>query len=248
MFHKVLLGALIPLLGTSVGSSVAFASSDKIKSGATAILSGFASGIMVAASVWSLLLPAIEFSALGRLSFIPSCVGLVVGLLMMLCSENIFDKLSSESNREKLLYFAVTLHNIPEGMAIGAAYSAYVCSGDDVLSVSAFLLSFGIAIQNIPEGAIVSLPYNVDKSKTKTFLYGVMSGVVEPFAVIITVLLSKILVPVLPYMLSFAAGAMIFVVLKELVPDFSEEIQFKKGVISFFIGFMIMMSLDVALG
>lgn len=248
MFHKVLLGALIPLLGTSVGSSVAFASSKKIKRGTTAILSGFASGVMVAASVWSLLLPSIEFSDFGRFSFIEPCLGLLIGLLMMIYSERIFDKLTSENNREKMLYFAVTLHNIPEGMAIGAAYSAYICSGDDALGVSAFLLSFGIAIQNIPEGAIVSLPYNTDKSKTKTFFYGVMSGVVEPFAVIITVLLSKILVPVLPFMLSFAAGAMIFVVLKELIPDFSEESQFKNGVISFFLGFMIMMSLDVALG
>ncbi len=248
MFHKVLIGALIPLLGTAIGSLVAFVSRKNIKGSVSAILSGFASGVMVAASVWSLLLPAIEFSSLGRFSFIEPCLGLSAGVMLMLFSEKFFEKLTSKNNKEKLLYFAVTLHNVPEGMAIGAAYSAYVCSRDEALAVSAFLLSLGIAIQNIPEGAIVSLPYNGNKSKGKTFFYGVMSGVVEPIAVVFTVLLSRVLVPVLPFMLSFAAGAMIFVVLKELVPDFSEENKFRGGVVSFFLGFMVMMSLDVALG
>lgn len=248
MLFKVLSGALIPLLGTTLGAFAAFVSFEKFNDKVTSILSGFASGVMVAASVWSLLLPAIEYSTLGRLSFVEPCIGLVSGLYMMLLSERISEKFTDNSCKGKMLYFAVTLHNIPEGMAIGAAYSAYICIGDEALAVSALLLSVGIAIQNIPEGAIVSLPYDKDENKIRKFFLGTASGVVEPIAVLLTVFMSHILVPVLPFMLSFAAGAMFFVVIKELIPDFSDENKFRSGIFSFYIGFIIMMSLDVALG
>ena len=249
LFIKVLIGAFIPLFGTTAGALIAFASLKRISDKISSALSGFAGGVMLAASVWSLLLPAIELSSMGKFSFVEPGIGLIAGGLMMLIfSERINKKYNSKSGKEKLLYFAVTLHNVPEGMAIGAAYSAYICTGNESLALSALLLSTGIAIQNIPEGAIVSLPYDTKKSKLKTFMYGVLSGVVEPVAVIITVLLSNLLVPVLPIMLSFAAGAMIYVVLKELVPDFSGEGKFRYGLIFFFTGFVVMMSLDVALG
>ena len=248
MFFKVLFGAMIPLLGTVCGALIAFVSLKRITSRVTAVLSGFASGVMVAASVWSLLLPAIEFSSADGCGFIQPCMGLSAGLILMLLSEGIFRKQFLDYSKEKLLYFAVTLHNLPEGMAIGAAYSAYVCTGDESLALCALVLSCGIAIQNIPEGAIVTLPYNSNFSRLKRFVYGVISGVIEPLAVLLTVVLSDFLVPILPFMLSFAAGAMIFVVLKELIPDFSDEKIFRTGITSFFIGFMLMMSLDVALG
>lgn len=248
MFLKVLSGALIPLVGTSVGSLIAFVSLKRMSDRITALLSGFASGVMVAASVWSLLLPAIEFASYDGSGFLEPCIGLSSGLLLMIYFESFFGKYTANNSKEKLMYFAVTLHNLPEGMAIGAAYSAYVCSADESLALSALLLSVGIAIQNIPEGAIVSLPFKENFSKIKRFTFGVLSGIIEPVAVLLTVALSNFLVPILPFMLSFAAGAMIYVVLKELVPDFSEEESFRVGVISFFCGFMLMMSLDVALG
>lgn len=247
MYIKVFIGALLPLVGTTAGSLIAFAPFKKLSRGISALLSGFASGVMLAASVWSLILPATEYSSLGRFCFVEICIGLTSGLIMMLLSESFINKKLHNESKEKLLYFAVTLHNIPEGMAIGAAYSAYICIGDESLALSALLLSIGIAVQNIPEGAIVSVPLENMKS-SKAFINGVLSGVVEPVAVILTVLLSELLVPVLPFMLSFAAGTMIYVLLKELVPDFSDAEEYKRGITAFFTGFMIMMSLDVALG
>lgn len=247
MYIKVFIGGLLPLVGTTVGSLIAFAPFKKLSRGISALLSGFASGVMLAASVWSLILPATEYSSLGRFCFVEICIGLTSGLVMMLLSESFVNKKLHNESKEKLLYFAVTLHNIPEGMAIGAAYSAYICIGDESLALSALLLSIGIAVQNIPEGAIVSVPFENTKS-SKAFINGVLSGVVEPIAVLLTVFMSRILVPVLPFMLSFAAGAMFFVVIKELIPDFSDENKFRSGIVSFYTGFIIMMSLDVALG
>lgn len=252
LFYKVLLGALIPLAGTTFGALISFVSPRDITEKIGAILSGFAAGVMVAASVWSLLIPAIEYSEnYGRFSFIVPCLGIVVGALIMMVSDAYIEKRDYEHERKKenLLYFAVTLHNIPEGMAIGAAYAAYVYTENESQALSALVLSVGIAIQNIPEGAIVSLPYkNVQRNKLRNFLGGVFSGVVEPIAVIITVALSWIIVPMLPFMLSFASGAMLFVVLKELIPEFSDKECFNRGAVAFFFGFMLMMSLDVALG
>lgn len=252
MLCDVLLGALIPLAGTSFGALVAFVSLGKLNEKVVAILSGFAGGVMVAASVWSLILPAVDYSDnLGRLSFLVPCVGIIAGVAMMLLSDSFFKSKSPSDNHQKenLLYFAVTLHNVPEGMAIGAAYAAYVLTKDKAAAVSALLLSVGIAIQNIPEGAIVSLPHSEkEKSKLRAFFKGVMSGIVEPIAVIMTVILSELIVPVLPFMLTFAAGAMLYVVLKELIPDFSKENCFTRGITAFFSGFLLMMSLDIALG
>lgn len=250
MLCNVLLGAIIPLLGTGIGALISFVSPKKSTDKISAVLSGFAGGVMVAASVWSLIIPAIEYSEyLGNFSFLMPCIGFSVGGLLLLISDSFVEKHSVKIKRKKenLLYFAVTLHNIPEGMAIGAAYAAYVYSKEEELALSALLLSIGIAIQNIPEGAIVSMP-DAENGRFKAFIKGVLSGVVEPIFVIITVLLSGLIVPILPFMLSFAAGAMIYVVLKELVPEFSEKNLFGRGVAAFFIGFMLMMSLDVALG
>lgn len=252
MLCRVLIGSIIPFIGTALGACAALADIKKETKGITAVFSGFASGVMVAASVWSLLLPSIDYSThLKSLSFIPACAGLFLGIIFMIFTEEAFSKYLSfaQDRKDKMLFFAVTLHNIPEGMAIGAAYSAYVFSGNETLALSAFALSMGIAIQNIPEGAIVSLPSETEKGgKGRRFLLGILSGVVEPVAVLMTVLLSEIFVPVLPYTLSFAAGAMFYVVIKELIPDFLKDGKSDVGVIAFTVGFSVMMSLDVALG
>lgn len=250
MLYNILLGAIIPLLGTGMGALISFVSPKKTTEKISAVLSGFAGGVMVAASVWSLIIPAIDYSAyLEKFSFFMPCVGISAGGIMLIMSDFLIEKRSVKINRKKenLLYFAVTLHNIPEGMAIGAAYAAYVYSKEEEMALSALMLSIGIAIQNVPEGAIVSMP-DTGKSRLKAFTKGVLSGVVEPIFVIVTVLLSGLIVPILPFMLSFAAGAMIYVVLKELVPEFSDKSLFSGGVVAFFFGFMLMMSLDVALG
>lgn len=252
MFMRVFWGSIIPLIGTTLGASLTFLGRNKTSEKTNAVLSGFAGGVMVAASVWSLLLPSIEYSSEYKsFSFVPACVGLFMGIALMIFSDDAIEKRVSaiENRKTKLLFFAVTLHNIPEGMAIGAAYAAYIYSKTESLALSAFVLSMGIAIQNIPEGAIVSLPFEKEgKGKLKAFLYGVLSGIVEPVAVVITVLISGFLVPILPYMLSFAAGAMIYVVIKELIPEYVGKTNENIGIISFVGGFSVMMSLDVALG
>ena len=251
MFFKVLIGAVIPFIGTSLGAFASFFSPKKNSDKAGAMISGFASGVMVAASVWSLLIPSVEYSEnYGKFSFVPAVVGLFVGTLFMLLSDRFIESKEKNSPYKKrnLMCFAVTLHNIPEGMAIGAAYSAYLFGKTDALLLSAFVLSLGIAIQNVPEGAIVALPYTGEKNRLKGFVYGVLSGAVEPFAVFMTVLLSSVLVPFLPFMLSFAAGAMLYVVMIELSGDFTEDNTREKGITSFILGFSVMMSLDVALG
>ncbi len=251
MFFKVFIGAVVPFIGTSVGALVSFFSPKKNTDKVSAVISGFASGVMVAASVWSLIIPSVEYSeSYGKFSFVPAAVGLFVGTVFMLLSDRFIEMKEKNSicKKRNLMYFAVTLHNIPEGMAIGAAYSAYLFGRTDALLLSAFVLSLGIAIQNVPEGAIVALPYAAEENKHKGFFYGVLSGAVEPVAVFITVLLSSVLVPVLPYMLSFAAGAMLYVVMIELSGDFANENTKEKGITAFILGFSVMMSLDVALG
>lgn len=251
MFFKVFMGAVIPFVGTSVGALVSFFSPEKNTDKAGALISGFASGVMVAASVWSLLIPSVEYSVnYGSFSFVPAVAGLFTGTVFMLLSDRLIERKAKNSlhKKRKLMYFAVTLHNIPEGMAIGAAYSAYIFGKTDALLISAFVLSLGIAIQNVPEGAIVALPYSNESGRLKGFIYGALSGAVEPLAVFLTVLLSSVLVPFLPYMLSFAAGAMLYVVMIELSGDFTGEKVREKGITSFILGFSVMMSLDVALG
>lgn len=251
MLFKVFTGALIPLIGTTVGALFSFICPEKSTDKFSSLISGLASGVMVAASVWSLLLPSIEYAdSYGTFSFVPAVAGLFAGVLFMMLSDKFIEKISSayRNRKHNFLYFAVTLHNVPEGMAIGAAYAAFLYERTEALLLSAFLLSFGIAIQNIPEGAIVALPFAETKGKRKGFFYGVLSGAVEPVAVFVTVLLSSLLVPVLSYMLSFAAGAMIFVVFSELSGDFTNGTEKEKGITAFVSGFSLMMSLDVAFG
>lgn len=214
----------------------------------------------MAASVWSLLIPAIEMSEhMGKLSFIPAVVGLGLGILFLLVMDRIIPHLhlhsdepegmKSKLKKDAMLVLAVTLHNIPEGMAVGVIFAG-VLSGDSNITIAgAFALSIGIAIQNFPEGAIISLPLKSEgRSKGKAFLYGTLSGIVEPIGAIITILLSEIVMPFLPYLLSFAAGAMIYVVIEELIPEASEGEHSNIATIGFAVGFMIMMTLDVALG
>lgn len=251
MFVKVLQGALVPFFGTTLGALFSLLGNSNNDGKFRSVMSGFASGVMVASSVWSLLIPSVEYSEkLDRFSFLPAVSGLFLGVAFMMLSDKTLDGILTKEGIDKkrnMMLFAVTLHNVPEGMAIGAAYAAAVISGLESDYVAAFLLSFGIAVQNIPEGAIVSLLYKNEKGNFKGFNYGVISGVVEPLAVFMTVVMSTFLVPVLPVFLSFAAGAMLYVVMKELSTDFSGDEYSDKGMLSFILGFSVMMSLDVAL-
>ena len=252
MTLNALIGILIPFLGTSLGSAFVLFMKKEMNLGIRRALTGFASGIMVSASVWSLIIPSIDYSSnLGKLSFLPASIGFMIGILFLLILDNIiphlhFNSSSAEGLKSKLkkttmLVLAVTLHNIPEGMAVGIVYAG-ILSG-------ALALSIGIAIQNIPEGAIISMPLKSEgMGKGKSFLYGVLSGIVEPIGAIITILAMALIVPILPYLLSFAAGAMMYVVVEELIPEMSGEPHSDIGTIMFAIGFVVMMILDVALG
>ena len=223
------------------------------------ILTGFAAGVMVAASFWSLLLPALESSeAMGKLSFLPAAVGFLIGVGFLLLLDIVIPHMhldhQSEGPRSGIkrttkLILAVTLHNIPEGMAVGVVYAGLVSGNTGITSAGALALALGIAIQNFPEGAIVSMPLRAEgMSKKTTFLYGVLSGIVEPIAAFITILAFRTVVPVMPYLLAFAAGAMMYVVVEELIPEMSEGKHSNAGVIAFAVGFSLMMALDVTLG
>ncbi len=250
------MGILLPFLGTTLGSFFVFFLRNRINNKIEKVLLGFAAGVMIAASVWSLIIPAINGSDhLNNWSFLPAVVGIVFGVIFVIILDKIVTKINikknqinTRKNKSKILMLAVTLHNIPEGMAVGVALAgAYF--GDVGISLAASLtLSLGIAIQNIPEGAIISMPLlSARCSKKKAFGIGVLSGVVEPIAAIITILLVNILSPILPYLLAFAAGAMIYVVVQELIPE-SHNDDSKFSTIAFVMGFLIMMILDVALG
>lgn len=237
----ILPGILLPFIGTSLGASFVFFS--KGKSSDRSILQGFASGVMIAASVWSLIIPAVEMSShLGFFSFIPMLSGLWFGIaFLFLCEKLPF----SDKSDGFLFYLAVVLHNIPEGMAVGIAFACAVSGSSFMGIASAFLLSFGIAMQNIPEGAIISLPLRNDgHSRKKAFALGSLSGIVEPVAAFFTLIFSSIVSSLLPYLLGFAAGAMIYVTLSELLPT-AKGI---KGTLWFLIGFSLMMVLDITLG
>lgn len=259
MDYSVLFGLLIPLLGTTLGSFCVFFMSQEMNQYIQKILLGFASGVMVAASVWSLLIPSIEMSeSLGKLSFIPASVGFLFGILFLLILDHVIPHMHLDHKEEGLhshlpkttmMFLAVTLHNIPEGMAIGVIFAGVVSGSSSVTLAGALALSVGIAIQNFPEGAIVSMPLKGEGlSKISAFLYGVFSGVVEPISAFITILLSHFIVPFLPYLLAFAGGAMLYVVVEELIPEASLGEHSNIATIGFAVGFVIMMILDVALG
>ena len=251
---------LIPFLGTTLGSACVFFMRNKMNRLLQRGLTGFAAGVMVAASIWSLLIPAIDKSAdMGKLSFVPAAAGFAAGIVFLLLLDHIIPHLhmySSEaegikSNFKKttMLVLAVALHNLPEGMAVGAVYAGSIAGDNDISYMGALVLAAGIAIQNFPEGAIISMPLKSEGvSKPKAFIYGVLSGAVEPIGSLITIMLSGIVVPLLPYLLSFAAGAMIYVVVEELIPEMSEGEHSDIGTLLFAAGFILMMILDVALG
>ena len=251
---------LIPFLGTSAGAACVFFMKKNLNEQIQRALTGFAAGVMVAASIWSLLIPAIEQSSeLGKLSFVPAAVGFWIGVLFLLLLDHMIPHLHQNSNkaegpksklqRTTMLVLAVTLHNIPEGMAVGVVYAGYLTGHAQITIMGAMALSIGIAIQNFPEGAIISMPLRSEgMGKTKAFVGGVLSGIVEPVGAVLTILAAGLIVPALPYLLSFAAGAMLYVVVEELIPEMSAGEHSNIGTIFFAVGFSLMMILDVALG
>lgn len=257
---NLFIGLMIPFLGTTLGAACVFLVKNEIHFLVQKGLLGFASGVMVAASVWSLLIPAIDMSEnMGGFSFVPAAVGFVFGILFLLTMDKIIPHLhlneekpeGVKSNLKKttMLVLAVTLHNIPEGMAVGVVFAGLLAGDGQITMAGALALSIGIAIQNFPEGAIISLPLKSDGgSRTRAFLYGAASGIVEPIAAGITILLTGIINPLLPYLLAFAAGSMIYVVVEELLPEASTGEHSNISTIGFAAGFLIMMILDVALG
>lgn len=254
------LGILIPFLGTSLGAVCVFFMKKDLSNSVQRALTGFAGGVMVAASVWSLLIPALEqANGLGVWSFIPATIGFWFGILFLLLLDHLIPHLhrnadcaegpKSNLQRTTMLVLAVTLHNIPEGMAVGVVLAGSLTGNVGISAAGAMALSLGIAIQNFPEGAIISMPLRSQgMGKTKAFVYGVLSGIVEPIGAIITILAASQIVPALPYFLSFAAGAMIYVVVEELIPEMSQGKHSDIGTIFFAVGFSVMMILDVALG
>ena len=252
-------GTLIPFIGTSLGAAMVFVLRRDISASLQKILTGFAAGVMVAASFWSLLQPALESSAhMGTMSFLPAAIGFLVGVGFLLLLDEITPHMhfnnqdegpKSGLKRTTKLILAVTLHNIPEGMAVGVVYAGFLSGNAGITSAGALALALGIAIQNFPEGAIVSMPLKAEgMKKGKTFLFGVLSGIVEPIAAVVTILAAGAVVPIMPYLLAFAAGAMMYVVVEELIPEMSEGKHSNWGTIAFSLGFVLMMVLDVALG
>lgn len=260
MVMEAFYGILIPFLGTSLGAACVFFLRKTLSDAVQRALTGFAAGVMVAASVWSLLIPAIEQSAaLSRWSFFPAVLGFWAGILFLLALDHIIPHLHAKSGqaegpksrlqRTTMMMLAVTLHNIPEGMAVGVMYAGFLSGSMQITAASALALSLGIAIQNFPEGAIISMPLRAEgASKRQAFLGGVLSGVVEPIGAVLTILAAQLIVPLLPYLLSFAAGAMLYVVVEELIPEMSQGRHSNVGTLLFAAGFSVMMVLDVALG
>ena len=260
MYADIFRGILIPFLGTALGAACVFFMKRTLSTGIQRALTGFAAGIMTAASVWSLLIPAMEQSAdMGKLAFLPAVIGFLVGILFLLGLDHLIPHLhmnSSEAEGPKsklkkttMLVLAVTLHNIPEGMAVGVMYAGFLAGSSQITAASALALSLGIAIQNFPEGAIISMPLRAEgESKGKAFWGGVLSGVVEPIGAVLTILAAQLVIPALPYFLSFAAGAMLYVVVEELIPEMSQGRHSNIGTVFFALGFSVMMVLDVALG
>ena len=260
MTFEVLRGICIPFLGTMLGAGCVLFQKNKMNPYIQRALTGFAAGVMVAASIWSLLIPAMEqASDMGKWSFVPAAVGFWLGILFLLGLDFIIPHMhlgSSEAEGPKtnlkkttMMVLAVTLHNIPEGMAIGVVYAGFLLGSEEISLAAATALSIGIAIQNFPEGAITSMPLAAEgMSRKRAFFLGALSGVVEPVGAMFTILAAGLVVPILPYLLSFAAGAMIYVVVEELIPEMSAGRHSNIGTIAFTAGFTLMMMLDVALG
>ena len=260
MDQAVFYGILIPFLGTSLGAACVFFMKHDMSERLSRILTGFAAGVMVAASIWSLLIPAMDQSEeMGKFAFVPAVAGFWGGILFLLLLDHIIPHLhrysvsaegpKSRLQRTTMMVLAVTLHNIPEGMAVGVVYAGYLAGNAKITVAAAMALSIGIAIQNFPEGAIISMPLRAEgESKGKAFLGGVLSGVVEPIGAVLTILAAQLVIPALPYFLSFAAGAMLYVVVEELIPEMSQGKHSNIGTIFFAVGFSVMMTLDVALG
>ena len=257
---EVFLGILIPFLGTAAGAACVLFMKNSLGDLVQRSLAGFAAGVMVAASIWSLLIPAIEQSAaLGKLAFFPAFTGFWLGVLFLLALDHLIPHLhigseqaegpKSDLSRTAMMVLAVTLHNIPEGMAVGVMYAGFLSGSAQITAASALALSLGIAIQNFPEGAIISMPLRAEGEKRgRAFLGGVLSGAVEPIGAVLTILAAQLIIPALPYLLSFAAGAMLYVVVEELIPEMSQGRHSNIGTVFFAAGFSIMMVLDVALG
>ena len=257
---QVFWGILIPFLGTSLGAACVFFMKKTLGEGVQRARTGFAAGVMVAASIWSLLIPAIEqSSSMGSWSFVPAAAGFWAGVVFLLALDHIIPHLHRNSKqaegprsclgRTTMMVLAVTLHNIPEGMAVGVVYASYLSGNAQITAAGALALSLGIAIQNFPEGAIISMPLRAEgEGKGRAFLGGVLSGVVEPLGAVLTILAARHIVPALPYLLSFAAGAMLYVVVEELIPEMSQGKHSNLGTVFFAVGFSVMMILDVALG
>ena len=258
---EIFLGVLVPFLGTTLGAGCVFFLKNQLRPLVQKSLLGFASGVMVAASVWSLLIPAMDASEhMGKLAFVPAAVGFLLGIFFLLLMDKVIPHLHMGSTEAEgphvklkkttMLVLAVTLHNIPEGMAVGVVFAGMLAEQSEITLVGAMALSIGIAIQNFPEGAIISMPLRSESgvSKGKAFLYGALSGIVEPAAALLTILLFGLINPMLPYLLAFAAGAMIYVVVEELIPEASQGEHSNIGTIGFAVGFVLMMILDVALG
>lgn len=257
---NIFVGLMIPFLGTLLGSALVFFMKNKINTKVEKVLLGFASGVMIAASIWSLIIPSIDMAENQKIvAWIPASVGFLLGIFFLLILDSIIPHLHLKSDepeglpaklkKSTMLILAVTLHNIPEGMAVGVIFASAMIGNTGITMASALALSLGIAIQNFPEGAIISMPLKSSGiSKAKAFLYGTLSGIVEPIAAFFTILLTKYIVVALPYLLSFAAGAMIYVVVEELIPESQIGHHSNLGTVGVAIGFVIMMILDVALG
>ena len=257
---EVFLGLLIPFLGTTLGAGMVFLMKNKINKKIEKLLLGFASGVMIAASVWSLLIPSIDMAKTQNIvEWIPATIGFMLGIIFLLVLDSIIphlhlhtDKpegLKAKIEKTTMMVLAVTLHNIPEGMAVGVVFAGALAQNTGITLAGALALAIGIAIQNFPEGAIISMPLKSEgMSKSKAFLYGTLSGIVEPIGALITIVLTNLVVPILPYFLSFAAGAMIYVVVEELIPESQNGEHSNIGTIGVALGFVLMMILDVALG
>ena len=260
MTFEILAAIFLPFVGTIAGSAFVFFMKGEMNRTLQRSLTGFASGVMVAASIWSLIIPAIEHcESMGKLAFLPSFIGVWLGFLFLLALDQFIPHMHMNSDcpegvncqlgKSAMLVIAVALHNLPEGMAVGVVVAGWLTGNEGISAAAALALAIGIALQNLPEGAIISLPLKSNgMSKGKAFSYGAMSGIIEPIGAIATILLANWIIPTLPYMLAFAAGSMLYVVVEELIPEMSEGEHSNIGTIFFAVGFTLMMMLDVALG